>query len=166
MPRPSSPPIESPGYLSWHYRFLLMRIQACLREHYPKEKGILVFDTQDPYSDLLISRNFSNFLFRSPEGQKYDLLDTPFFVDSRTAHGIQLADIAAGVIRNYFESGLAIKSTHSMFEQLIVTYYQVILANTKDFRSPDVPDFTGTTLYGIYMMSEKWFYVNPGNLVT
>lgn len=66
-------------------------------------KGLLVFDN-DPNSETSI-RSLSD-QFREVGhtwGRMHHVIESPFFVDSRTASGVQLADICAYATRRYVE---------------------------------------------------------------
>ena len=68
-------------------------------------RGLLVADV-DQHSDLM--RDLTA-LYRDHGhswGKLEYVIDTPFFVDSKSVSGIQLADIAAYAVRRYIDHGL------------------------------------------------------------
>lgn len=83
-------------FLPEMYRQLLQRVNTFVSDNYPGQTAIMLFDARDDNTNQRIAVSFSNFLFRSPWGQKLDkVLDTPFFVNSAVTPGIQIADVTA-----------------------------------------------------------------------
>jgi len=102
-----------------------------------------------------LSLKFSAFLYRSNEGRSMTTItDTPFFVDSRVTAGIQMADMAAGVIRIYEEQQLfqGVPSGDS-FLSAINRYYKILEERTKNQTSSE-----GYPRAGFYRMPERDHY--------
>ena len=78
------------------------------------------------------------YLYRSRGGEQLTkILPIPIFSVSETTAGLQLADISAGIMRNYYAHGLYIRSAESeptLFEQKIVEYHNIIEARSIDKR--------------------------------
>lgn len=105
MDRPDFLPKKTPGRLENQYRFLLERINAYAQEKYADEMAIVVLDSQDPEKDRERAKAYNGFLYGHPLGQSMNrVLETPLFVDSAITPGLQLADLAASIIRQYHES--------------------------------------------------------------
>ncbi len=82
------------------------------------------------------------------------VVDTPYFVDSRFTTGIQLADLVAGVIRQYEEAELFGKPPSDAYQSAIVRYYGIIAAKTGDMLDP-----TGRfSWHGLHRMPERLHY--------
>ena len=75
----------------------------------------------------------------------------PYFVDSRFTVGIKLADMAAGVLRQYYE---AERSATDAYLSAIARYYRVIRERVPDVRVP----VGSVTSYGIHLMQERRHY--------
>ena len=86
------------------FRFLLQRVEILAAER--DLLANIVFDgLGNRFHEL--GRSFSNYLFRSSEGQaSVHIADSPLFVDSKSASGIQIADMCAYAIRVYQENRL------------------------------------------------------------
>ena len=86
-----------------------------------------------------------------------NVVDTPYFVDSRFTMGIQLADLVAGAIREYEEAGLFRNPPSDAYLSAIARYYGIIAAKTKDMADP-----TGRfQWHGLHRMSERLHYFAP-----
>jgi len=82
------------------------------------------------------------------------ITDAPFFVDSRVTAGIQIADMAAGVIRICQEQGLYRNAPRGdTFLSAIKRYYAVLEEKTKDLLTPQ-----GEERPGFYFMPERAHY--------
>lgn len=146
-----APPLTT--MLPSQFRFLLERINLFAEER--NEMATILFDGdgKSQYGGLAVK--FSNYLHRSVEGRSYShITDTPFFVDSRITVGIQIADMAAGVVRLYEEQELfrGVPDGDS-YLSAIRRYYNVVEAKT-------VNQFTasGYSRHGFYRMPEREHY--------
>ncbi|HHW15714.1 MAG TPA: DUF3800 domain-containing protein [Firmicutes bacterium] len=153
MDRPDFQPKKTPGRLENQYRFLVERINAYAEVKYPDEIAIVLLDSQDVQKDRERARAYSGFLYGHPLGQSLNkVLETPLFVDSETTPGIQLADLAASVIRQYHEN-LFDKPQNmkkDFYLRAINRYFNILKSKTMDFDRPD-----GTSLWGFYRMSAQ-----------
>lgn len=110
-------------------------------------------DGKSQYGGLAVK--LSNYLQRSVEGRSYTrITDSPFFVDSKITAGIQIADMAAGVVRLYEENGLfrGVAAGNS-FLSAVRRYYGVVESKTVDHVSP-----SGYPRHGFYRMPEREHY--------
>lgn len=155
MERPQSPPPTDIGFLPMQFRHLLYRINRLLDLETERSLGAIFFDGDgSQYSKLSV--RFSNWLYRSRGGQSLvNLVDSPFFVDSRFTSGIQIADMVASVLRIYEENELfRWAPTGDDFLSAISRYYSIIREKTKDLEAP-AGDFIW---YGFNRMPERLHY--------
>ncbi len=157
MERPQSPPPTDIDFLPEQFRRLLYRVNRLLDLEMEKSLGAIFFDGDASQYNKLSVR-FSNWLYRSRGGQSLaNLVDSPFFVDSRFTSGIQIADMAASVIRIYEENELFRGApVGDAFLSAISRYYRIIKEKTKDLEAP-AGDFTW---YGFDRMPERLHYVS------
>lgn len=153
MERPDRPPPPT-HLLSVQLRFLLERINR-----YAESLGqmaTLLFDGQaqgGPYGNLFAK--FTNYLYRSSEGRALSsTTDAPYFLDSRTTLGIQLADICAGVVRLYAEGNLrqGVPPGDALLSA-ISRFYAVVVSKSIDQVNSD-----GSLRRGIYRITEQMLY--------
>ena len=95
---------EPDDYLPNRFRYLVQRIELLAESS--NEMATIMFDgTPNLYGGL--GWKFNGFLFRSDEGRACThITDAPAFVDSATSAGIQIADMAASVIRQHEQADL------------------------------------------------------------
>ena len=154
MERPQQTPPET-DFLPNQFRFLLERI-ALLAES-QKQMATLLFDGDGiaPFGGL--SEKFNSYLHRSNEGRALTTItDGPYFVDSRITVGIQIADMAAGVVRLYEENELfrGVPAGDS-FLHAISRFYRIVESKTVNQTNAD-----GYTRYGLHQMPERGHYIN------
>ena len=139
-------------HLPRQYRYILQRVNTLLLDE-PSMAVVLVDGDGSQYGGL--SKKFEQYLNRYHEGQSMTkVVDTPYFVDSRFTTGIQLADLVAGVIRQYEEAELFRRPPPDAYLSAIARYYGIIAAKTKDMINP-----TGRfTWYGLHRMQEPLHY--------
>jgi hypothetical protein len=155
MERPQSPPPTDIDFLPMQFRHLLYRINRLLELSTENRLGAIFFDGDgSQYSQLSI--RFSNWLYKSRGGQSLtNIVDSPFFVDSRLTSEIQIADMVASVIRIYEEKELfRITPIGDVFLSSIIRYYNIIKEKTRDLEAPS-GDFTW---YGFERMPERFHY--------
>lgn len=138
-------------YLPNQFRYLLQRCDLLAKE--TNDMVTLLFDGDCQSGGL--SLKFNSFLYRSTEGQSMTTItDAPFFVDSRVTAGIQIADMAAGVIRIYQEQGLYRNVPRGdAFLSAIKRFYAVLEEKTKDQLTPQSEERPG-----FYFMPERAHY--------
>ncbi len=155
MERPASPPPTSSDFLPMQFRQQLYRVNRYLELHRPDDLAAIMFDGDGSQFGGLAIR-FSNWLYRSSGGQSLThLADSPFFVDSKVTPGIQLADMAASVIRQYEERELFHNIPEGdSFASAIARYYKIVKEKTVDLEAPQ-GDFTW---YGFNRMPEREHY--------
>lgn len=80
---------------------LLERVNLWMKEQHTGSAAIVVLDTVSYRVDHHLSKHMSDFLFRSTQGkQMRHIVPNPFWVDSRTTAGTQIADLIAHVLMN------------------------------------------------------------------
>ena len=139
-------------FLPQQYRYILQRVNALLTG----EKSmafVLVDGDGSQYGGL--SAKLDRFLNRSHEGRAMaNVVDTPYFVDSRYTMGIQIADLVAGAIRQYWEADLFRDPRPSdPYLRAVARYYRTIESKTRDLTTHE-----GYPLRGIYSMVERLHY--------
>ena len=137
------------------YRYILQRVNALLSGG-SASAVVLVDGDGSQYGGL--SEKFEGYLNRFHEGQSMtNVVDTPYFVDSRYTMGIQLADLVAGVVRQYQEAELfRYPNTPDPYLRAVARYYRTVESKTTDRTSPQ-----GYPLRGLYLMSEHLHYMGP-----
>jgi hypothetical protein len=156
MERPLTPPPTSRDILPMPFRYILYRVNRLVETEKPDDLAIVLFDGDGSQYNRL-SERFSNWLYKSLKGRSLrTLAESPFFVDSAFTPGIQIADMAAGVIRIYQENNLHIRVPPAdPFLSAIARYYRILEQKTVDLVPP-----TGTgSWYGFYFMSERMHHV-------
>ncbi len=159
MEKPETVISRDDDYLPRQYRYILQRVNALLAGE-QSMAFVLIDGDGSQYGGL--SAKLERYLNRFHEGQSMtNVVDTPYFVDSRYTMGIQLADMVAGVVRQYHEAELSRHShTSDPYLRAIARYYRAILNKTKDLSTPE-----GYPLRGIYLMSEHLHYHGDANEV-
>ena len=149
MGKPATAPDTRDPRLPGQFRFLLQRIQLLAESK--DEMATLLFDGVAGLFGGL-SFKFESFLHRSDEGKAYThITDAPFFGDSRTSAGVQIADMTASVIRQYEEATLySGVPAGDAFLLAIRRYYRIIEQKTIDQVSHD-----GHLRHGLYRMAAE-----------
>ena len=159
MEKPETVISRDDDYLPRQYRYILQRVNALLAGE-QSMAFVLIDGDGSQYGGL--SAKLERYLNRFHEGQSMNQCrGYAYFVDSRYTMGIQLADMVAGVVRQYHEAELARHShTSDPYLRAIARYYRAILNKTKDLSTPE-----GYPLRGIYLMSEHLHYHGDANEV-
>lgn len=134
--RPTEVPDIHDDWLPTMHRHLVQRIELHASAH--NTSATLLFDGIAGQQGNLVGK-YNRFLYRSAEGQACThITDAPFFVDSKQSIGIQIADVAASVIRIYEENNLYRASwTSDPFLLAIKRYHEIVSSLTKDYESID-----------------------------
>jgi len=156
MEKPHQPPPINKEFLPMQFRHLLYRVNRLIDLEMHGDFGAIFFDGDGTQYNC-VSVRFNNWLYRARGGQSLtNLVESPFFVDSKLTGGIQIADMVAGVIRIYEEQELfkSVPPTDA-FLSAIARYYRIVKDKTKDLESP-VGRFPW---YGFERMPERLHYV-------
>ncbi len=100
--RPSKLLKSNSDILPLHHIWLLTKIFNYMQENKPDEFASFVYDSQGNDADERLSREFTSYLYRHPQGQEFlrSITPTPLFVNSSLVPGIELADMIAGCLRH------------------------------------------------------------------
>lgn len=148
--RPDSIQEAESDFLPRQFQFLVERIQLLADER--GQMATILFDGDGGLFGGL-SQKFNSFLYRSQLGQSWNrITDAPFFVDSKTSVGIQIADMAASAARHYYEAELHHRQppADDLFLLAIRRYYRIIERKTVNLTSLE-----GFDRYGIYRMPAR-----------
>lgn len=152
MERPSHDIPRDLPYLPTEYRYILQRAQLVLP---PGERMAVILVDGDGSQYGGLATKFEAFLHRSREGWGlHRVMDAPFFVDSAITTGIQIADMAAGVIRLYEENQLFRGvPVGDPFLSAVDRYYRICQDKTRDQVTPE-----GWKCHGFHRVSEAKHY--------
>jgi hypothetical protein len=110
---------EKTAQLSILYKYLLERVEAFLLERNRSECAIMVFDEKDPKKDEARAVAFSNLMHRSNFGQSMThILETALFANSKITPGIQIADLFAYVMNQFFDGRKDLSEFYHELRQL------------------------------------------------
>ena len=152
MYRPTMPVSTDRNFLPFQFCYILQRIDGLVELTSDVDFATVMFDGNSDQSSHL-SERFSNWMFNSNWGRSLTrLTESPFFVDSKFTHGIQVADMVAGVIRKYQEHRLydGVPS-NSPFLSAIARYYDIVRKKSIDLNLMSRTE----VLYGMYFMPER-----------
>lgn len=142
MKKPSVAQLITPEFFPNHFSLLLQRVNQYAE--LKRTSAMLIFDDRSDAG--VLSKGFYNFIFKSARGQSLNrIIESVHFVDSKYTPGIQLADLFAGITRNYYETR---EDSDSEYGKWIERLYLSIIRKTKNFRR------NGCTNYGFYQMPE------------
>lgn len=135
--RPTEVPNVEEGILPKQYHLLLKKIEYYCERH-DIEKAVFIFDETTDGNDLVTASCFNGFLFKSKLGKTFSrILETPFFVSSKVTPAIQIADIFAGIVRQYYQSNLHTKEPQTDYELWLKSLYDKLHSKTEDSIQPN-----------------------------
>lgn len=154
MHRPLNPPPADVTFLPTQFRSQLMRINQYMELNYPDKIAIALLDGNGQ-QDNKIALRYNNWMYRTHAGRSLSrIADSPYSVDSKITPGIQIADMAASVIRQYSERELFSGAPpNSPYSASIARYYGLLKSKTVDLPSPD-----GSTWHGFRLLPESAHY--------
>lgn len=153
MERPEKALPRNDARLPRQYRYLLRRVDALLLDDPHSFSVVLIDGDGSQYGGL--SAKIEQYLHRHGEGRALGkIVDAPYFVDSRFTVGIQLADLVAGALRQYYEAELYFRPAPNAYLSAISRYHRIIREKSRDIPDPARPD----TWHGIHLMSEGRHY--------
>ena len=136
-----------------HYLDILWRIEAIAREWHVQDV-VVVIDNNARKTDRNLAFAFNNYIYRSNGAKELNnILPVPIFADSETTAGLQLADISAGIIRNYYANNLHTGSdipSDGTYYRKLTEYFNFIKARSINRR------ISGFNVKGIYFPSEDY----------
>ncbi len=128
--------IQSPQeHLPIQFIRLLERIEMWMREQHPDDMAIVVPDTIHEGININLSERIGDFLFRSASGQKLrHIVVNPFWVDSRTTAGSQLADLIAHILMNSMRPTKARKPIDALWRKVMALEFKSTDLQTRGIR--------------------------------
>ncbi len=142
MQKPTIAIHASNSHLPTHMRYLLKHINLHMQHRCPDRKAIVIFDGQDPGSDMVRFAAVSNFLFRHEWGRTWQcVMETPMFVDSRTQPGVQIADLFVSCVRQYHEcrDGVLVRSVE--YRRALSRLHSAVSATVSDYEDGDYTSY-------------------------
>lgn len=101
------------GRLPKHYIDALWRIESIARD-WRASDVLTIIDNDRRKTDRNLAFAFNDYIYRSSGGNQLEkILPVPLFADSETTAGLQLADIGAGIMRNYYARSLYLEGTNA-----------------------------------------------------
>ena len=120
--------------LPYHYVLLMERVNACAARN--NRRALMIIDNQARTIDRWTAYAFNNFLFRSGKGVGLgNIIEMPLFADSEMTQGIQVADIAASILRHYHDRALYAKEPSSRFEEKVGEYCAIITKHSPTYNT-------------------------------
>ncbi len=135
-----------------HYQSALWKIETIARNWDGAKDAIVVIDNHAVRSiDRRLAFAFNNFLYRSRHSDELThILPVPIFADSEMTPGIQLADIAAGIVRVHQMHSEEPETGREPWLNKLEEYY-----NTLHRRSINAHIRSGTE-YGFYVARKEY----------
>lgn len=135
--------------LSKHYIYLLQRIQQIASRQYCNT-AIVIIDNANRRIDKWAAYAFNNYLYRTEDGNRLDcILEVPIFADSEMTMGIQLADLVAGLLRQYYRHGLHRSGDawdDDLYFKKLREYHDIIASRSPNFGA----------MYGLYVAPDDF----------
>ena len=153
MERPVRPIPLQDNIPPYQYRHMLRRIHDMAVD---RDSPALVVIDGEGTNHRALAGMMEHYLNKTAEGRALTgIADIPYFVDSKITLGIQLADMVAGVVRQYHQNGLDVSLPPTPYLSDIVRYYGVIYEKFWDYREPA----SEMEPPGIYRMPEQAHYL-------
>ncbi|MDY6868558.1 MAG: DUF3800 domain-containing protein [Chloroflexota bacterium] len=157
IPRPTQPLNLPDGHLPSPHIFLLQRINSLAEKM--NQEAVLIYDGNGMnVQGISMASCVRNYIFRVAEYNNIlrRIVDTPLFVDSLITPGIQLADLAASVVRQYEEQFnlSSVNPQGDVYLAAIARYYRAVRSKTEDGLLSE----SQHSLYGFYKMREEQLY--------
>ncbi len=159
MQRPAQKPNIRPDWLPYQHIFLLQRVNALAKKR--DEQATLIYDGQGMnVQGRNLAVCISNYIFRvaMPRGHLGHVVDTAFFVDSKVTPGIQVADLAAGVLR------LREQHRHDRNDDAFAVAVRRCAGMVAKSTRSDLVNDDGRLLRGILYLREGWHYDRHGDI--
>ncbi len=129
--------IQNPStHLPMQFIRMFERIEKWMAEQHPDQMAIVVPDTIHEGINLNLSEKIADFLFRSSEGKKMrHLVTSPFWVDSRTTAGSQMADLIAHILMNAMKPRSEQKKIDSLWRKVMALEFRSVDGRTRGIRT-------------------------------
>jgi hypothetical protein len=103
------------------YELVLERIQQYLREYHRKHSGIIVMDDTQKQLNQSVAMKHAFFQREGNRNMRFrNILEYPFFTDSRLSNGIQLADLCCYNVYRVFRSE---QFDYPWFQRMLPFFY-------------------------------------------
>jgi hypothetical protein len=128
--------IQNPTlHLPLQFIRILERIEMWMKEQHPDQMAIVVPDTIHEGININLSEKIGDFLYRSGSGQKLrHIVVNPFWVDSRTTAGSQLADLIAHVLMNSMRPAKTRKRLDELWRKVMALEFKGADLQTRGIR--------------------------------
>ena len=128
--------IQNPSsHLPLQFIRILERIEMWMKEQHPNQMAIVVPDTIHEGINMNLSEKIGDFLYRSPSGQKMrHIVVNPFWVDSRTTAGSQLADLIAHILMNSMRPTNTRKQLDELWRKVMALEFKSTDLETRGIR--------------------------------
>lgn len=128
--------IQGPvSVLPRQFVWLLERVELWMQEQHADASAIIVPDTVHEGIDHHLSRRIADFLFRSTQGKRMrHIVPNPFWVDSRTTAGSQLADVVAHILMNGMRPEGQRKPLDHLWRQVVALEFRSVDLTTRGIR--------------------------------
>lgn len=104
------------------YELVLERIQQYLWEYHRKHSGIIVMDDTQKQLNQSVAMKHAFFQREGNRNMRFkNILEYPFFTDSRLSNGIQLADLCSYIIYRAFRNE---EFDYPYFQRLLPNFYR------------------------------------------
>jgi hypothetical protein len=122
--------------LPLQFQRLLERVDLWMQEQRPREAAIIVLDEVSAGVDKHLSECMADFLYKSSAGRKMRHIVThPFWVDSRTTAGSQVADIIAHLLMNSMRPAAEQKPLEDLWRKLCAREFRSHDGRTRGIRT-------------------------------
>jgi len=129
-----------------HYRDILWRIEAISRKQHVDDT-LVIMDNNRRKIDKSLAFAFNNYMYRSAGAASFiKVLPVPIFADSEITTGLQISDISAGIIRNYYANHLhetVPSNDESPYVQKLREYFRYIESRCIDYTIPPFKKIRG-----------------------
>jgi hypothetical protein len=123
------------GHLPIQFCRLLERVESWMREEHPDRAAVIVPDTVHEGIDRQLSKRIADFLFRSDQGKRMrHLVPSPFWVDSHSTAGSQVADIIAHILMNGMRPASERKALDDLWRRVVSLEYRSVDGRTRGIR--------------------------------
>ena len=154
MERPDDPIVTPDMHLPRQYYLMLRKIEY-YSAHFHFGKALMIFDGIHEKSDRQIANALTGFLFRTKQGRSFrHILEMPLFVSSAVTPAMQIADVFASIIRQYYENQLDTIEPTNDYQRWLVSLFNKIHGLVKNVPVPRKPFLE----YGIQNIGKRYDY--------
>jgi len=123
------------GHLPIQFCRLLERVESWMREQHDDRAAVIVPDTVHEGIDRQLSKRIADYLFRSSDGKRMrHLVPNPFWVDSHSTTGSQVADLVAHILMNSMRPAGQRKAIDHLWRKVVSMEYRSTDGRTRGIR--------------------------------